>query len=282
MNTRKISAAMLAGVVTWLTCTAPVLAQNEGAAPPDRTPDVIYVPTPQDVVDTMLQMAAVKPGEMVYDLGCGDGRIVISAARDFGALGIGVDIDPQRIAESVANAKTAGVTDRVQFKQADLFEMYFADADVVCLYLLPSLNVRLRPRILDELRPGTRIVSHSFDMGDWSADEQVDGGEEGQSVFFWVVPAKVAGEWKLALPGGGEGTLSLTQEFQRVNGTVTINGRTVPLADGRLAGDQLTFSFGSGRSLAQVTAKVKGSRFEAKIQRGRAKTDEAWTGELQP
>lgn len=275
MNTRTLSATILAALVVWL---SPAFAQQE--APPTRTPDVIYVPTPQDVVDSMLKMAAVKPGEMVYDLGCGDGRIVVTAARDFGARGIGVDIDPQRIAESLENVKTAGVGDRVQIKQADLFEMNISDADVICLYLLPSLNLRLRPRILDELRPGTRIVSHSFDMGDWPADQQIEGGEEGQSVFFWVVPAKVAGDWALAMPGGEQGKLSLTQEFQKVNGTLTVGGRTVPIAEGRLKGGTFTFTFGTGPSLGRVTAEVKGKRMDAKVERGTNKTEESWTGEL--
>jgi SAM-dependent methyltransferase len=280
MNNRTTLVAVLTGLVAWLGCTTNVLAQDATAVP-TKKPDVIYVPTPQDVVDAMLKMAAVKPNEMVYDLGCGDGRIVITAARDFGARGIGVDIDPQRIAESEANAKTAGVTERVQFKQADLFEMYFADADVVCLYLLPALNVRLRPRILDELRPGTRIVSHSFDMGEWPADEQIESGEEGQAVYFWVVPAKVNGEWKLKA-GGSEGTLSLTQDFQRVSGTLTLNGRIMPLQDGRLRGKTLTFSFGSGAALTHATAEVTDGRLEAKVRRGTAKTEESWTGERQP
>lgn len=278
MNTHNLSAIAFAWLVMCGSAAPAALAQE--TPPPAKTPDVIYVPTPQDVVDSMLKLAQVKPGEMVYDLGCGDGRIVITAARDFGARGIGVDIDPQRIAESQANAKAAGVSDRVQFKMADLFEMDFADANVVTLYLLPSLNVRLRPRILDELKPGTRIVSHSFDMGDWQADEQLNDGEEGQSVFFWIVPAKVAGDWNLALPGGEQGTLSLTQEFQKVNGTITLGGRTIPVAEAKLKGPTLTFTYGTGASLDRVTAEVKGNRLEAKVERGPEKTEEKWSGEL--
>lgn len=281
MNTHDWSAIAFAGLMICAGAAPTALAQETNeTTPPAKTPDVIYVPTPQDVVDAMLKLANVKPGEMVYDLGCGDGRIVITAARDFGARGIGVDIDPQRIAESEANAKTAGVTDRVQFKMADLFEMDFADANVVTLYLLPSLNVRLRPRILDELKPGTRIVSHSFDMGDWVADEQIDGGEEGQSVFFWVVPEKVAGDWKLALPGGQEAMLAMVQEYQKVTGALTLDGRTIPIAEAKLKGATLTFTFGTGTSLGRVKAEVKGNRLEAKVERGAEKAEESWTGEL--
>lgn len=282
MNTRSMSAAVLAALVTWFSVVVAVAQEPASPAPPARTPDVIFVPTPQEIVDTMLKMANVKPGEMVYDLGCGDGRIVITAARDFGARGIGVDIDPQRIAESIANAKAANVSDRVIFKQEDLFQMPFADADVVCLYLLPSLNVKLRPRILDELRPGTRIVSHSFDMGDWNADETSDAMDEGQSIYFWIVPAKVAGEWKLALPGGQEAMLALVQEFQKVNGAITIAGRTVPLTEGRLKGRTLTFAFGTGRAATQATAEIDGNRFTARVRRGNADVEESWTGELRP
>ncbi len=157
-----------------------------------------------------------------------------------------------------------------------------ADADVVCLYLLPSLNLRLRPRILDELRPGTRIVSHSFDMGDWTADETADAMDEGQSVYFWIVPAKAAGEWKLALPGGQEATLALGQEFQKVTGAITIDGRTVPLTDGRLKGRTLTFAFGTGRAVTNATADINGNRLTAKVRRGNPEVEESWTGELRP
>jgi ribosomal protein L11 methylase PrmA len=145
----------------------------------------MWVPTPDELVDEMLELAAVKPGDVVYDLGCGDGRIVIAAAKRGASKAVGVDIDPERIAEARANARAAGVEHQVKFVQADLFEMDFSDADVVTLYLLPDLNLKLRPKIL-ALRPGTRIVSHAFDMGDWRPDEErtVDG----KTVYAWTVP----------------------------------------------------------------------------------------------
>lgn len=151
-----------------------------------REPDVVYVPTPPAVVDEMLRLANVTSEDVVYDLGSGDGRIVITAAEQRGARGVGIEIDPQRIQEANANAQDAGVSDRVEFRQADLFETDFSEATVVTLYLLPKLNVQLRPKLLSELQPGTRIVSHAFDMGDWEPEQVVQ--VDGRTVYYWVVP----------------------------------------------------------------------------------------------
>jgi SAM-dependent methyltransferase len=153
---------------------------------PTRRPDVIYVPTPRTVVEEMLRLADVQADDLVYDLGSGDGRIVIAAARDRGAHGVGIDIDPRRVREATENAKLAGVSDRVEFRQQDLFETDFSDATVVTLYLLPDLNLKLRPKILQELKPGTRIVSHSFDMGDWQPEQVVE--VDGRTIYYWTVP----------------------------------------------------------------------------------------------
>jgi SAM-dependent methyltransferase len=158
------------------------------ASAPSRTPDVIYVPTPPDVVDTMLKLAKIGKDDVVYDLGCGDGRIVIAAAKQYGARGVGIDIDPQRIKEAEANANAAGVSDRVSFRLGDLFEADLSPATAVTLYLLTSLNLKLRPKLLSELKPGTPVVSHQFDMGDWKPDETVE--IEGRRVYLWTVPAK--------------------------------------------------------------------------------------------
>ena len=165
-------------------------AQKADAPPPpelvpERRPDVIYVPTPQAVVEKMLQLAKVTARDVVYDLGCGDGRIVIEAARRYGARGVGIDIDPERIAEARANARAAGVTHLVQFQQADLFESDFSNATVVTLYLLPSLNLKLRPKLWKELKPGTRVVSHDFDMGDWNPEQTVR--IDNRTVYFWTI-----------------------------------------------------------------------------------------------
>ena len=155
-----------------------------------RTPDVVYVPTPQDVVDAMLKVAHVGKDDVLYDLGCGDGRIVVTAASRFGARGVGIDIDPERVAEARARVVAAKVASRVQILQADLFETNFRDATVVTLYLLPSLNLKLRPKLWSELKPGTRIVSHDFDMGDWEPKERISIGS--RMIYFWTIPEKKA------------------------------------------------------------------------------------------
>jgi SAM-dependent methyltransferase len=165
-------------------CALPAAARAQAAAP-TRRPDVVFVPTPQEIVDEMLAVAQVGPKDVLYDLGSGDGRIPITAAKRWGTRGLGVDIDPQRIEEANANAKTAGVTDLVRFVQADLFEMDLAPATVITLYLLPDLNVKLRPKLL-KLKPGTRIVSHDFSMGDWKPDRRIEKGAK--TVYFWTVP----------------------------------------------------------------------------------------------
>jgi SAM-dependent methyltransferase len=151
-------------------------------------PDVIFVPTPQDVVDEMLKLAGVGPNDVVYDLGCGDGRIAVSAAK-LGARAVGIDIDPERIAESKDTALAAGVTDRVTFRQADLFTANISEATVVTLYLLRSLNIRLRPKLMSELKQGTRIVSHNFNMGDeWEPEKRIT--LDGRSIYLWTVPER--------------------------------------------------------------------------------------------
>lgn len=252
-------------------------AEAPAGPPPSRRPDVGYVPTPQPIVDAMLKLANVQRDEIVYDLGCGDGRAVITAARDFGARGIGVDIDPERIAESRANAAAAGVADRVRFTQADLFKMKFDDADVLFLYLLPDLNVQLRPRILDELRPGSRVVSHAFAMGDWPPDRSSRAGNI--PIFFWIVPAKVAGQWRVNLPDGEKGILVLEQKFQEVTGTLLSGGRSRPVEDARLSGATLSFRYSVGWRKARATATVTDGRLQGTIELGLFGQAQPWSGE---
>jgi precorrin-6B methylase 2 len=169
--------------------TAPTQTQPQTQAP-ERSPDVPYVPTPQAVVERMLQIANVNSNDIVYDLGSGDGRIPITAVRQFNAQrAVGVDINPERIREANQNAQSANVTDRVEFRQQDLFETDLSNATVVTLYLLSDVNLRLRPKLLSELKPGTRIVSHAFDMGDWEP-EQVER-VEGRTIYYWTVPENV-------------------------------------------------------------------------------------------
>jgi tRNA G37 N-methylase Trm5 len=153
-----------------------------------RSPDVIFVPTPQEVVDKMLELAKVGKGDVLYDLGSGDGRIAVTAAKRFGIRATGIDIDPQRIAEANDNARRNGVAQLVKFRQEDLFKADFRDATVVTLYLLPDLNVKLRPRLLAELKPGTRIVSHQFDMGTWQPERKLE--LNGRTIYLWTVPPR--------------------------------------------------------------------------------------------
>jgi tRNA G37 N-methylase Trm5 len=167
--------------------SAVVFAQS-----PARTPDVPFVPTSQELVVEMLKLANVNKNDVVYDLGCGDGRIVVTAAKQYGAHAVGVDINPERIKEATENARKAGVTDKVKFVEGDLFTAEIHPATVVTLYLLPNVNMKLRPRLLKELKPGTRVVSHSFDMEDWKPDKEID--VNGSRLYLWVIPEKGAGK----------------------------------------------------------------------------------------
>jgi ribosomal protein L11 methylase PrmA len=181
----KTLIALAAALV--LAAPGSLLAQAQKKAP-SRGPDVIFVPTPQEVVEDMLRLANVGKGDILYDLGSGDGRIAITAAKKYGIKATGIDIDPERIREATENARKAGVTDRVQFRQEDLFQANFRDATVVTLYLLPDLNVKLRSKLWNELKPGTRIVSHQFDMGKWKPEKTLES--EGRTIYFWTVPEK--------------------------------------------------------------------------------------------
>ncbi len=191
-NTRSTSAiAALAFLSAIVAFVQPACAQQGAVTEaPSRAPDVIFVPTPEAVVDKMLDLAGVKAGDVVYDLGCGDGRIVIAAVQKRGASrGVGIDIDPQRVQEATANARKAGVLGKVKILQADLFTTDISEATVVTLYLLPTLNVKLMPKLMKELKPGTRIVSHAFDMGDsWPPEHTAD--VDGRKVYYWTIPAR--------------------------------------------------------------------------------------------
>ena len=182
-----ISAALAAGVSWSPTACAEERQVPTASAQTERRPDVIFVPTRELVIDAMLKVAKVGPNDIVYDLGCGDGRIVVAAAK-LGARAVGIDIDPQRIKEANENAARNGVTGKVDFRQGDLFEADIREATVVTLYLLPSLNVKLLPRLKEQLRPGTRIVSHDFDMGDWAPEETI--AVDGKTVYLWTIPQR--------------------------------------------------------------------------------------------
>jgi hypothetical protein len=207
--------------------------------------DVVWVPTPQPVVDTMLDLAKVTADDYVIDLGSGDGRTVITAAKR-GARALGIEYNPDMVELSQRNAEAAGVSDRATFMKADLFETDLSKATVITMFLLPTINMQLRPKLL-ELKPGTRIASNSFKMEDWETDETVTVSDCDQSwctAHFWIVPAKVEGTWQLP-----EGELTLTQKFQMVSGSL---GST-PISDGRLRGEELTFNVGPARYTGRVT-----------------------------
>ena len=174
--------ALLIAVVLALGAAAPNLAQQ---AAPSREPDVVFVPTPPDVVDAMLKLAKVTSSDVVYDLGSGDGRILIAAAKTYGARGVGIDIDPERVREATANARANNVADKVSFRREDLFVADISPATVVTLYLSPSVNSRLAPKLMTELKPGTRIVSHAFDFGSWKPQQRIT--VSGRPIFFWTI-----------------------------------------------------------------------------------------------
>ncbi|WP_340589303.1 SAM-dependent methyltransferase [Erythrobacter alti] len=200
--------------------------------------DVPYVETRSEMVDTMLDMAEVGPDDHVIDLGTGDGRILFAAAQDRGARGLGVDLDPVLVDDAADEAARLGLSDRVTFREQDLFETPLHEADVVTMFLLPSVNLRLRPRLLEELKPGTRVVSNRFDMGDWRPDEV--RRTAGYPAYLWIVPADVAGSWMLAV-GARSIALELEQQFQDVTGTAMIDGQPQAIAFS-MRGDRLRFS----------------------------------------
>lgn len=224
-----VGAALL---VASSTLATPVLAQ------PALSLDVPYVPTPQEVVNRMLEIAKVTGKDFVMDLGCGDGRMLVTAASRYGSRGFGVDLNPVRIKEATENAARAKVGDKVQFEVRNLFDTPIKDADVLTMYLLPSVNLQLRPRILDEMKPGSRIVSHAFNMGDWAPDlrENVDG----RDVYFWIVPAKLEGKWTIT-DGSAKIALDLKQSFQMLEGPAE-SGSQKGNAQGRIAGQEVRIS----------------------------------------
>jgi hypothetical protein len=234
--------------------------------------DVPYVPTPYVVVEELLRLANVGPDDFVIDLGSGDGRILIEAVRKFGAHGVGVDLDAERIAESVENAQAAGVVDRVEFLRQDLFKFDIARASVVTMYLLPTVNMKLRPRLLTELKPGTRIVSHDFDLGDWQPDGR---STVRKNVFLWIVPARVDGRWRvtLALPAGERSyDLELRQKFQEIDGLVRYDKKVAGLWNAQLRGNRISFVIvddsGFIDSNLYFEGRVAGDAIAGTIRRG--------------
>jgi SAM-dependent methyltransferase len=229
--------------------------------------DVPYEPTTYGIAAEMLKMANVTSADLLYDLGCGDGRIVIMAAKERKAKGVGVDMDPERIRESRENAQKAGVTHLVRFFEQDLFETKISDATVVMLYLWPEVNLKLRPKLLKELTPGTRIVSHSHTMGEWEDD--ATRTVEGHTLHFFVVPANVTGTWEWMMNGKQRSSLQLTQRFQEIKGSMTIGEERLPIMNGALRGTNISFSVeskGPGmRGTVSFNGRVVGDTIEGRI-----------------
>ncbi len=220
--------------------------------------DVIWVPTPDALVTKMLQAVKTTKDDLVFDLGSGDGKIPIAAAKDFGATAVGIEYNPDMAELARRNVKRAGVDGKVRIITGDIFKEDFTKATVVTMYLLPDLNIKLRPIIL-KMKPGTRVTSHQFHMGDWEADEKLN--IEFRDAYVWYVPADVAGDWALKEESGGfEGVLTLAQRYQRVGGTITTGGKTQPLLSPTLTGDKLVFSFVDGENnLRTVKTTVSGT-----------------------
>ena len=226
--------------------------------------DVPFVPTPPEVVNEMLRLAGVKAGDVLYDLGCGDGRIVIAAAKRYGIKAVGIDIDPVRISESNDNAAKSGLAGKVRFVQQDLFEADLKDATVVTMYLLTSVNLRLRPKLLADLRPGTRLVSHSFEMGEWRPDKTTvvaTSFGDRRDVHFWIVPANVTGRWEWDLGEGPQRkhyAVEASQQFQVVTASGKEGEWPLSIGDVTLTGDDLRFKLDAEADGKMVTELYEG------------------------
>lgn len=230
------------------------VSASTNAAAPGATPAPGGAATEYGVVRAMLTMADVKPDDVVMDLGSGDGRIPILAAKEKGARGIGVELDPQLIRQSNANASREGVATKVVFHQQDLFVTPLNDVTVLTLYLLPEINLQLRPKIILQMRPGSRVVSNSFDMGDWRADRRQQVG--GTSILLWTVPAQVTGRWSLQVEGGGGGALAFQQHYQDLSGTADLGAGERPIANARMDGAAIRFEVDGRRFQGQVNGNV--------------------------
>ncbi|HSQ05234.1 MAG TPA: class I SAM-dependent methyltransferase [Burkholderiales bacterium] len=274
------SVAALALCLSLFATLAP--AAENSTARPDFTPsvgqegkDVIWVPTPQALVERMLQIANVKPTDYVIDLGSGDGRTVITAAKKFGARALGLEYNPDMVELSKRNAQKEGVADRAQFRQADIFASDFSQATVITMYLLPTLNLKLRPTLLN-MKPGTRVVSHAFTMDDWEPDQTEN--VEGRTAYLWIVPAKVEGNWRVSISGSNPAQydLSLRQRYQKLEGQARNGSNTLQVRDAKVRGDEVVFALANGSGgTQQFTGRLAGDKLEGTVKQsgGEAK----WT-----
>ncbi|HET9663522.1 MAG TPA: methyltransferase domain-containing protein [Burkholderiales bacterium] len=274
-HTRKLVAALILGMAAAAAPNAPYAQTAKEFEPVvgQEGKDVIWVPTPQSLVERMLEMAKTTSKDYVVDLGSGDGRTVITAAKKYGVQALGIEYNADMVTLSKRNAEKAGVADRAQFIQADIFQTDFSKATVLTLYLLPNLNLKLRPTILD-MKPGTRVVSHAFTMDDWQPDE-IDS-KEGRTAYLWIVPAKVEGTWRW-----GKHELQLRQHFQQVEGLVKADNRVAQFRNARLQGDRISFSVieysGMGNVQHDYTGRVNGDAMEGAVRRSDGGGEQKWT-----
>lgn len=267
----------------------PSLALAQGARPTEEVP---YVQTPPAVVDKMLELAGVRASDFIVDLGSGDGRIVIAAAKRNGARGFGVEIDATLIAEATRRAQSEGVGERVAFYQRDLFETDLRQATVVTMYLLPEYNLLLRPKLLAQLRPGARVVSHDWDMGDWTPDywaevpvpDKLLGLRKSSMVYVWIVPAEVEGRWSFAAAEGTNLKLleaRIEQRYQAIGGTVRIGAAVLPIEHGALRGDEISFRVEHASGTICFQGRVARDRIEGSVAVGGARS-QPWRAQRQP
>lgn len=275
----------------WMAACLLVIA---GAARAQDFGDTPYVQTPQNVVDRMLQIAKVGPGDYVIDLGSGDGRLIITAAKKFGARGFGVDLDRRLVELANKRAKEEGVSERAVFYERDLYETDMTEATVLTIYLLPEVNLMVRPQLLATLKPGTRVVAHDYDMGEWKPDQQLVmdapdkpvGRDKKSKVFFWVIPANAAGKWRWeATAAGKQATfdLDIVQKFQDISGTVSFNGTSAPIENARLTGEEISFTVADARdkSRYEFSGRLTGGRIvgEVRVVAANAQRQLEWTAQ---
>jgi hypothetical protein len=267
---RDIPRSIVSAVTAALLATASVAyAQKQDFKPyvGQQGKDVVWVPTPDEVVDRMLTMAQTKPEDYVIDLGAGDGKIAIAAAKKFGARSMGVEYNPDMVAYAQKNLQAAGVAGKAQIVHGDIFATDFTQATVLTMYLLPSLNIKLRPQIL-ALRPGTRVVTHAFTMEDWEPDEASD--VDGRRVYFWVVPANVAGRWAMEFSGNGASeklSLNFDQKFQKIEGMAYLGSLQAGLREPRLSGFRISFAYVDSRGVRRdFSGRVTGATMEGSFR----------------
>ncbi|MBI4206425.1 MAG: methyltransferase domain-containing protein [Betaproteobacteria bacterium] len=275
------------GAIMLVLCAAAATAQDNQKEP-DRTGGP-YVPTPQVVVDEMLRMAGVKANDFVMDLGSGDGVIVLTAAQQFKARGMGIEIDPELVKLSNDTARRLGVADRASFQVLDVFKADLSRATVLTLYLLPSMMSNLQSKVFQELKPGARVVSHDYNFGDdWRPDDYLTfdvpekekvNGVPRATIYLWIVPAKIAGKWRLTIEGtpAGQYDLVLRQQFQAFAGSATAGGKSTKLELSSLRGEEIRFAVNAGAGRHVFSGRVSGNRMEGKVELGTGKGAARWT-----